>query len=72
MAGGKDADMAALAASHDALLKFVYEVTNRGPDELQFGEVRSFTEFRYVQQSVFWTLLKYAQLIYCIADPIFD
>ncbi|KAI0777976.1 FAD binding domain-containing protein [Irpex lacteus] len=46
MAGGKDADMAALAASHDALLKFVYEVTNRGPDELQFGEVRSFTEFR--------------------------
>ncbi|KAI0084950.1 FAD binding domain-containing protein [Irpex rosettiformis] len=46
MVGGKDADFATLATSHEALLKFVYEVTNRSPDELQFGETRSFSEFR--------------------------
>ncbi|KAI0685279.1 hypothetical protein BC835DRAFT_1421402 [Cytidiella melzeri] len=46
MAGGKDADTATLAASRDALLKFVYKVTNRSPEELQFGEIKSVSEFR--------------------------
>ena len=46
MVGGKYADTAALAASRDALLKFVYEVTNRSPEELRFGEIRSMSEFR--------------------------
>ena len=49
MAGGKDADTAALAASRDELLKFVYDVTKRSPEELQFGEMRSLSEFRCVE-----------------------
>lgn len=47
MAGGKDADVAALAASREALFAFVYEVTKRSPNELQFGEIRSLSEFRW-------------------------
>ena len=51
MIGGREVDISALAADHEAIWKFIRDTTNH--QELEFGELTWISEFRYAARYQF-------------------